>query len=81
MAKQHRFTLVNSATRWRAEARLSVDLLHHWVAEFSWHKLDGDGTQRAGYSQEVLFSENDARTRLAVFVAARKRAGYVEQAH
>lgn len=78
MSSPHRVTLTNAATQWCAEARLSADLFNHWVAEFSWHRAGS--AQRPGYSQEVLFSERDARERMAVFVSARKRCGYVEQA-
>lgn len=77
--REQRVLMVNATTLSQAEARLSVDLFNHWIAEFRWHQ---DGSpKRAGYSQEVLFSEGDARTRLAVFVAARKRCGYVVQQH
>ena len=75
--RERHVRLVNVSLQWRAEARVSVDLLNHWVAEFGWYRLGS--TKPSGQSHEVLFSESDARARLEVFVSTRKRRGYVEQ--
>ena len=75
--RERHVRLVNVSSQWCAEARVSVDLLNHWVAEFGWYRPGS--SKPSGQSHEVLFSESDARARLEIFVSTRKRCGYVEQ--
>ena len=77
MSRERRIFMTNVETQWCAEARITVDLLNHWVAEFGWYRPGN--TKPSGQSHEVLFSESDARARLEIFVSTRKRCGYVEQ--
>lgn len=75
--RERQVCLVNASSQWCAEARVSVDMLQHWIAEFRWYR---PGSPKPfGQSREVLFSESDARARLEVFINTRKRCGYVEQ--